>query len=334
MNAKEYKVAKLAADMKDNYIKMLEEGYKPDDVKKFIDDMQKSKDPSKVQAPKPQGGGTSVPSAFGSEKEASLESDITQLQNKIKSLSDKERSEFMKEIGKQLMNICSEKTNDSKKEAIADPFGKTSADKMNEDFDPSGETEFNPAEGKVAGEEEEEHFDPTDIEVGDLVDFGSQGKLYVTLLNGRQSRVTDLEEERFNPRASGWNINIAGAKGIVERGNPEGDMGEDDSYLAGEDCPKDCDCKADADTFHPGKESASEEDLAYLQGNIYGNQVLSKNASDKVYIKKTPEGEFRVPGPKGKEEAAAYYTDDKEDAIGTAKQMHPGKEIIINGKKV
>ena len=40
-----------------------------------------------------------------------------------------------------------------------------------------------------------------------------------------------------------------------------------------------------------------------------------------------------MPGPKGKEEAAAHYTDDKEDAVGTAKAMY-GADILIKFKKV
>ena len=33
------------------------------------------------------------------------------------------------------------------------------------------------------------------------------------------------------------------------------------------------------------------------------------------------DGEYRVPGPDGTE-AQAYYTDDRDDAVGTAKAMH------------
>jgi hypothetical protein len=39
-------------------------------------------------------------------------------------------------------------------------------------------------------------------------------------------------------------------------------------------------------------------------------------------------GEYRVPGPKGKEEAGAYYTNDRGDAIATAKLMY-GEEVEI-----
>lgn len=43
-------------------------------------------------------------------------------------------------------------------------------------------------------------------------------------------------------------------------------------------------------------------------------------------------GEYRVPGKKGTE-ADSYYTDDKEDAIETAKAIH-GKTAIIKFRSV
>ena len=42
--------------------------------------------------------------------------------------------------------------------------------------------------------------------------------------------------------------------------------------------------------------------------------------------------EYRVPGKKGTE-ASAYYTDDKEDAIETAKAEH-GKNVVIKFRSV
>lgn len=52
-----------------------------------------------------------------------------------------------------------------------------------------------------------------------------------------------------------------------------------------------------------------------------------------VTIQKDQDGEYRVPGPAGKEEAAACYTNDKEDAIGTAKAMY-GADTVIKFKTV
>jgi hypothetical protein len=43
-------------------------------------------------------------------------------------------------------------------------------------------------------------------------------------------------------------------------------------------------------------------------------------------------GEYRVPGKKGTE-ASAYYTDDKEDAVATAKAEH-GKNVVIKFRSV
>jgi hypothetical protein len=61
----------------------------------------------------------------------------------------------------------------------------------------------------------------------------------------------------------------------------------------------------------------------------------AKKQTDKktIVIKKsTVYNEYRVPGKKDME-ASAYYTDDKEDAIATAKAEH-GKDIIIKFRSV
>ena len=42
----------------------------------------------------------------------------------------------------------------------------------------------------------------------------------------------------------------------------------------------------------------------------------------KLTITKDANGEYRVPGPNGTE-AQAYYTDDKADALDTARLEHP-----------
>jgi len=51
-----------------------------------------------------------------------------------------------------------------------------------------------------------------------------------------------------------------------------------------------------------------------------------------INIQNDENDEYRVPGPE-KTEAQAYYTDDKEDAIATAKIIH-GKKIEIKIIKV
>lgn len=72
----------------------------------------------------------------------------------------------------------------------------------------------------------ENQFDPDEIEVGDYVDFGGYGKLYVCHVDeGGRSRVTNREKDRFNPDASGWYINLNQAEGIIE---PGADLDPDD----------------------------------------------------------------------------------------------------------
>jgi hypothetical protein len=49
---------------------------------------------------------------------------------------------------------------------------------------------------------------------------------------------------------------------------------------------------------------------------------------NKVNIKYSAEyGEYRVPGPNNTEEQA-YYTDDKQDAVDTAKVIY-GKDVLL-----
>jgi hypothetical protein len=60
---------------------------------------------------------------------------------------------------------------------------------------------------------------------------------------------------------------------------------------------------------------------------------LDKVLPHVVTIQKDQNGEFRVPGPAGKEEAGACYTDDKQDAVGTAKAMY-GADVVCKFKTV
>ena len=52
-----------------------------------------------------------------------------------------------------------------------------------------------------------------------------------------------------------------------------------------------------------------------------------------VILKDSSTGEFRVPGPNGSE-SQSYYTDDKQDAINTAKHMYKDKNVSINFRSV
>lgn len=51
-----------------------------------------------------------------------------------------------------------------------------------------------------------------------------------------------------------------------------------------------------------------------------------------LIITKT-DGEYRVPGPDGREETA-YYTDDRKDAIGTAVVMYKSRDINIRFRTI
>ena len=50
-------------------------------------------------------------------------------------------------------------------------------------------------------------------------------------------------------------------------------------------------------------------------------------------LKNTSTGEYRVPGPAGTE-AQAYYTDDRQDAVGTAKHMWKSYDIVFTFRHV
>ena len=50
-----------------------------------------------------------------------------------------------------------------------------------------------------------------------------------------------------------------------------------------------------------------------------------------VTIKRTIDNEYIVPAPDGRE-MGNYYTDDKEDASGTAHAMYKGQDIKIRFK--
>ena len=62
----------------------------------------------------------------------------------------------------------------------------------------------------------DEDFDSDDISIGDYVDFGAYGKLYVVSDDGERFRVTDKEKDRKNRNASGWGIRKSYAKDIIE----------------------------------------------------------------------------------------------------------------------
>lgn len=63
-----------------------------------------------------------------------------------------------------------------------------------------------------------EKFNISSIEEGDLVDFGSDGKLYVINTEDySQFFVTDKKEDRLDADADGWYVSANKVKGIIER---------------------------------------------------------------------------------------------------------------------
>lgn len=71
-----------------------------------------------------------------------------------------------------------------------------------------------------------------------------------------------------------------------------------------------------------------------VKSNLGVEDLDEESSSLKVVIlKNSSTQEYRVPGPKGTE-AQAYYTDDKDDAIGTAKDMYGTEDITITFRTV
>lgn len=58
------KKSKLAAELKDTYLQLLQEGYKPDDIEKFVKDV-KTKPAEDVDSPKPESSGISMSDSIG-----------------------------------------------------------------------------------------------------------------------------------------------------------------------------------------------------------------------------------------------------------------------------
>lgn len=89
-----------------------------------------------------------------------------------------------------------------------------------------------------------------DIDVGDLVDFGAYGKLYVVDLNYHSNKrfwVTDDKASRFDPDASGWAIDKDLAEKIIEKAC---DCDCEDCQQGDCDMCEECDCgEAEAETL-------------------------------------------------------------------------------------
>lgn len=71
-----------------------------------------------------------------------------------------------------------------------------------------------------------------DPSVGDLVNFGPYGNLYVVQNHGDTYWVTDQESDRLNPDARGWSIRAVYAEEIIEYAD---DLEDDNDYDDDED---------------------------------------------------------------------------------------------------
>ena len=68
-------------------------------------------------------------------------------------------------------------------------------------------------------EEDDDDFDYSTIKVGDYVDFGGYGKLYICKIKDDSFWVTDDSKDAGNPDARGWNIKKDRAERIIRRAN-------------------------------------------------------------------------------------------------------------------
>ncbi len=73
-------------------------------------------------------------------------------------------------------------------------------------------------------------FNHEEINQGDLVDFGSYGRLYVCNIYHSEDRfwVTDRKEDRNNNNARGWNIRKNLARRIVEKFEEDEDFEDEE----------------------------------------------------------------------------------------------------------
>jgi len=73
-------------------------------------------------------------------------------------------------------------------------------------------------------------------------------------------------------------------------------------------------------SFNTGNELSAE-----FQDNVSDDE--RQEGAERIQIRRNIDGEYEVPSLNSKGELDIYFTDDKEDAIGTAKMIHKGTEI-------
>lgn len=65
-----------------------------------------------------------------------------------------------------------------------------------------------------------------------------------------------------------------------------------------------------------------------------GGYTTSKALVNRVNISCNIDGEYRVPGRDRKREEEAYYTNDKQDAINTARLLHGSNALILINRRI
>jgi len=115
-------------------------------------------------------------------------------------------------------------------------------------------------------------IDINEIQQGDLVDFGSYGKMYVCNLNYSEESfwITDIKEDRDNSCARGWSIRKNYAQSIVE------------SFLDNKEDEEDEECCPEC----------GSEDLTWDFRNQYYDFWTCKNCKhDKIRTERTEDKE-------------------------------------------
>ena len=155
-----------------------------------------------------------------------------------------------------------------------------------------------------------------DLTLGDLVDFGPYGKLYI-LRTGQGSKgdrlwVTDEREERFNPDASGWYIRTSYAEKLIEKGE---DIDEDEMGAKGRKMSfrvrikKADEFKTPTMTTDTTQMQQLEKGwLNYLSDDVQGRKVMDDTGAQKWFTDRYK----RPPTPQETDKMRNLFSSNKE----------------------
>lgn len=136
---------------------------------------------------------------------------------------------------------------------------------------------------------DEDNFDYKKIKVGDYVDFGGYGKLYVCRIDADKFRVTDNRNDRLNPNARGWNIKKDTAEGIIEESLKEDT--KRDLYVNGKYAASSNKYKSNKDFANKvkkdGKVTTTTIDGKVPAGMEKYSKTIEIKPEDKVRVKKS-----------------------------------------------